>query len=55
MTTVQWIGDIACILCMAVAGIAVRWGLFASDHRRLAELEELKRTQRRVERELRGR
>jgi hypothetical protein len=27
MTADQWRGDVACVLCMAVAGIATRYGL----------------------------
>jgi hypothetical protein len=31
------------VACMIVSGLGVRYGLFASDARELAELEELKR------------
>jgi len=51
VTVIQWVGNVACLLCMAVAGLAVRHGLFASNARDLAELDELKRLQARVDSE----
>ena len=43
MTWSQWTLCAVMVACMIVSGLGVRYGLFASDARELAELEELKR------------